>query len=276
LRLKIECDSIEQIQLIQDALSDHQKERKKQQEIYWRQCELAVSRGVERPIPPTPTEPTIKKVGDYFRKPKPHGYRAINLKLLTTSGLVAEIQIVHKAVEAAYDATHPLYKMMDKLASQVAEQSGGVFSNDQARQYAMLVNNIAGTYDRIAEQHGLDDLLDSNGKEQVAERRAWMASLGSKLLPPDAVLPPWQRTKNPSPRNQQLSEQLTQLGFEVIINGDNTTQETATMFAQATVDARKQFTSFPDEEQNAIRSLLTGKCRTALPEVKASPSLARR
>ena len=60
LRLKIECDSIEQIQLIQDALSDHQKERKKQQEIYWRQCELAVSRGVERPIPPTPTEPTIK------------------------------------------------------------------------------------------------------------------------------------------------------------------------------------------------------------------------
>lgn len=242
LRMKVTCDSVEQLEQIRAVL--------------WRQQEIAAS-DQQQPNPSKPSTPQIDSVHDYFAEPINHGYRAINVKVKMPDGLKAEIQITHRALEDAYDYTHKPYDAMRRLTHQVDTEQGGIFNDDQARRYGKLVTTIAQTYDSVSEEHGLDRLLSPKGQEKVAKRKVWMAKFAAEPRTADAeqTLPPW-KNKKTSPE-ESLSERLMKLGFEIEKMGEATPPPIADAYADLATKAQAQFNALPAEEQAAIRGLLT-------------------
>lgn len=155
VRLKVTCDSAEQIKLVRQAI--------------WRQKELLVSRaGRDIETHEYPPEPVLTTMKDNFAEPKEHGYRALNAKFRMPNGVSAEIQVVHREMEAANNRTHGTYKQLSELVREVGD---GAFSAEQARRYQGLVTRISRIYDDIAERHNLDSLTTMVARSLATDRR---------------------------------------------------------------------------------------------------------
>ncbi|MAX97203.1 MAG: hypothetical protein CL559_15370 [Alphaproteobacteria bacterium] len=155
IRVKITCQTTEEVQQVQ--------------QILWRQQELAIAcYGRPRQDTSKPAEPVITRIKDNFAEPKRHGYRAMNAKIRMPNGVIAEIQVVHSAIEAANAQTHGTYKQLTTLERSVGKRA---YTEAEAERRTRLINRLARIYDRISIRSGLDSLMTSVARQQMEERR---------------------------------------------------------------------------------------------------------
>ena len=161
VRLKVICDTADQVAKVQQQL--------------WRQREMAISRlGRRAELQEYPAEPIIIGIKDYFAEPKTHGYRALNTKIQMPNGVTAEIQVVHRGMEAMSTRTHGTYKQLSELLREVGDQD---FTPHQARRYEALVTRLSNAYEGLAETNGLNKLVTGEAKAAISERRQWLKRL---------------------------------------------------------------------------------------------------
>lgn len=161
VRLKVICDTAEQVSKVQQQL--------------WRQREMSISRlGRRAEQQEFPAEPVIIGIKDYFAEPKPHGYRALNTKIQMPNGVTAEIQAVHRGMEAMSTRTHGTYKQLSELLREVGDQD---FTPQQARRYENLVTRLSTAYEDLAASNGLNKLVNDASKAAISERKQWLKRL---------------------------------------------------------------------------------------------------
>ncbi|MEO0394331.1 MAG: hypothetical protein AAF213_14015, partial [Pseudomonadota bacterium] len=161
VRLKVICDTADQVAKVQHQL--------------WRQKEMQISRhGRGHETNTMPSEPTILGLKDNFADPKIHGYRALNAKIRMPNGVIAEVQVVHRGMEAMSKRTHGGYQQLSDLLREVG---GDDFTPEQARQYQKLVTRLNKAYGAVAAEHGLDRLMTMTARAEMMERRHWLKRL---------------------------------------------------------------------------------------------------
>ncbi|MBV6633234.1 MAG: hypothetical protein KI792_09410 [Alphaproteobacteria bacterium] len=158
VRLKVTCDDWRDIEQARHRL--------------WRKRELVIARyGKLADSMEHPSEPLLKKISDAFAEPMEHGYRAINTKLRMPNGVIAEIQVVHRAMENENQRTHGAYDQLKELLQEVGDDP---FTMQQAERYETLVGRLTRMYDPVAAANGLNNLLSGDAARKIAEREQRM------------------------------------------------------------------------------------------------------
>ncbi|MEM6901720.1 MAG: hypothetical protein AAF556_00595 [Pseudomonadota bacterium] len=155
VRLKVTCDDWRDIDQARHRL--------------WRKRELVVARyGKHADSMEYPSEPLLRKISDAFAEPMEHGYRAINTKLRMPNGVIAEIQVVHRAMEKQNQRTHGAYDQLKELLQEVGNKP---FTSQQADRYTSLVGRLTRMYDPVAAANGLNRLLSMDAAKKIAQRQ---------------------------------------------------------------------------------------------------------
>jgi ppGpp synthetase/RelA/SpoT-type nucleotidyltranferase len=251
IRLKVTCDTADQIKKVRMAL--------------WRQQDLAVARhGRKIDTPEGAPEPVITKINDYFADPKEHGYRCLNVKLRMPNGLQAEIQVVHRGMEAISKQTHGAYKQLSELLREVGDQP---FSAKQAKQYQRLVTRLATSYDHVAAEPGLDELTTMTARSNATERRQRLKELVALAEAGETVTP--NSRPNPGVSGLSLSsadrasrftpvdlenriDMLIQVHHDLMAAGQSANNETSTVYAQEIVWLSRNWRDLPEKLQDRL------------------------
>ena len=258
IRVKITCNTTEEVRQVQ--------------QILWRQQEMAIARhGRPRRNSSNPAEPIITRIKDNFAEPKRHGYRAMNAKIRMPNGVIAEIQVVHSAIEAANAQTHGSYKQLTALERSVGKRP---YTEAEAERRTRLINRLARIYDRISTRHGLDDLMTSVARQQMVERRRNFRA-GSKREPA-ALLNSQEKNVLPSgPLAMEPGRKLTRLQASARLMSNETHLDSLSVKIDWLLDLKDQLTADGSKASPDKASLLADEINALAKQWHKLPETAR-